>query len=376
MPERFSTVTDGDFEISSNVESADEMKEILGVGKAEEAAEPEEIEVRQTDGDGKKARDAKGKFVAKPIPPGAEPRRPEAQEAEEKAPAEEKKAIKPSPEAKEEAEAKVKEKEEREAAKAETQERIQQLLGDRKRAQEERNALLAEVRALREEVTRSREPQQAKPKHEALPDNPKDPRPKEDDFDNYAEFVEARARWAARQEYSGVRERAEVEQRARMYQAAIQQSMTNFFEKVNAAGGAKFVQEASFLQDMHPSFTLEQGERPGPMNALADEIIRSKDPIPLIRYLSNNEDALHRFSTVQNKAGFDRLMGKVEAAMEAEAQANTAPASIAYTPRANGPVRPVTGASSTTDGELDPDKTSFEEWFSKMNAREREARRR
>lgn len=203
-----------------------------------------------------------------------------------------------------------------------------------------------------------------------------DPKPVSDDFETYEDFVEARARWAARQEYA---ERETQSQQRRALEAVekqIHKRAVTFTEKMEAAKedpniGGKFKPE--FLEKflaLYPA-SLVPPEHRRPVHYLAEEVFNSAEAPRMLLYLQEHPDVIQRLVTL-HPADIVREMARIEARLDA---APTATASRPVNPQAKPPVRPVTGAPGTT-GEIEPtDDMPFDQWYKLRDAQERAKRK-
>lgn len=130
------------------------------------------------------------------------------------------------------------------------QTRIDELTREKHQTASEAATAKAEAAALKAELAALKAGKPAESKPDAKPavvEDPNDPRPAEKDYEDYAEFIEARAAWRARQEIKAERARAATDDQATARETARASAMdrgakayADFGEKVKAyedAGG-------------------------------------------------------------------------------------------------------------------------------------------
>lgn len=237
---------------------------------------------------------------------------------------------------------------------------------------QERERLAAENRELRAAHEARQREQPAAPKLErpTLPEDPSDPRPYETDprFKTYEDFVEARARWAARQEFSERRREAERQFMASARDQHIVGAIGAFNKRLDDAGDSFRDQIAPEVLALQPSFTMRPGERPTALTCIADELISSEHAPALMLHLSEHPEDLQRIAALSNSRDVSREMAKLEGRVSAAPAGNSE--RPATSSKAKPPVRPVTGSPTPASDDVDDD-TPFEVHFRKMNARDK-----
>ncbi len=196
-------------------------------------------------------------------------------------------------------------------------------------------------------------------------------KPTEEEYENYADFVEARARWAARQEYSQVANYAAQQHAEAKRTERIGKDVDAMIERVTAASpnwGQEFSQEVLSLT---PSFMLPAGGRVGGDNIVADEIVRSQHGPGLMAHFTANPTDLQRIASLRTPREIAREMAKLEARLDA---ATTGDSAKAESSKAKPPVRPVTGSPQDADPTEPTDDLPFDEWVRRANAKDRRAR--
>jgi hypothetical protein len=199
-----------------------------------------------------------------------------------------------------------------------------------------------------------------------------DPEPQEKDFETYAEFVKAGARWAARQEYRETQRQRQVYEQAERYAREVENHVQNWHKRVTEALPDAVDRIHPALLGLTPSYLLDQNQQPGPGNWLANEIIASEHSHGIMLYLTENEDVLQRIATLRTPRDIAREVAKIESRLEA------APAGTGSRPeasKAKPPVRPVTGSPNAADPLDVDDETPFEEHVRRMNARDFQKKR-
>lgn len=330
------TISDGGFTFESSGGDESAMRAAVTDQAAEKPATEQEAPAEAPKPD--KPRDSSGKFA----PKAAEP----ATEAEPPAEGDEKPTGKP-----------------RHDPKA----RMLQATQQAAEAKRERDAAKAELAAARAELEKIRaRSEQARSA---------DKEPTEDAFDNYSDYVTARARWAARQEYEERQVRSAQERHNEAQDKDRESRLRAFSEKLNGyiAEDPKFLDSLSpTVVNMTPISALPPGAKVTQANAVAEAILHSDDPRGLMRHLSENADELQRLTTLpMTQYQLTHAIARIEAKLEAAVTAGAAPK--VEVSNAKPPVRPVTGSPHTADGV--PDDAPFEEHYRAMNARERAERR-
>lgn len=257
-------------------------------------------------------------------------------------------------------------------------------------AKEAREAAAAE-RAKREEVERklaeaekarsapAPKPAEAQPQAPPAPrqDAPgADPQPKVEDFKEWEDYVEARTRWAARDEHRKLQQetlRQQVTQRAaHEYTKRVVDAATAFQGRIKDAGGDDFV--ASLHPDVAglklSEIARAHGEDITAHHVIADEIFTSEHGPALMKHLSDHPDEFQRLATLQTPRDIAREVAKLEDRLSAA----TAGTSVAPLPvsKAKPPVKPVTGSPHT---DVEPgDDDSYESHVAFHNAKDRRKR--
>lgn len=356
-----SATVDG-FTVASNSETADEIKENLGSEekpKDGEAPDPK-IEAKEKVS---KAASELGKEGGKASA--------EKRAAEAKGTAKEAKAEKEPKEGTDEPKEGTKEGKEKPLGKPHDDPRARMLDATRKEAEAKRQLaaarqdqerLASEVAELRAQVEKVTKPAEAAEKT--------DSKPEEKDYAEYADFVEARSRWAAKDEYSQLEQKRAVEQRARHYANQVRQTVESFRENLTKADVSERI--APEVLDLKPTFTLEANQRPGPENVLADEILVSPKGPDIMLYLSEHPDDLQGILRLGSAREIQRVVAILEtrigAAMPQPVVAQKLGAS-----QAKAPIKPMAGSVATTDDDLDDD-ASFDEHFKRMNSKDKSKR--
>lgn len=202
--------------------------------------------------------------------------------------------------------------------------------------------------------------------------------PKAENFKNYEDFVDARATYRANQAIEAriarMSQDAQAQEKAARYQSGVQTAVSRMSQKAEELRQSDAEEHASlmdFAAKFEPVIGMAPGTRPGPMNALGDEIIASSEPIEVLRYLRDNPDTLQRIATLRTSREVAREVAKIEDRIEARSQAQaaapagTAPKPVSQAPR---PVRPVTGGRTASDSSEPDDSMSDAEYFRRRMA--------
>lgn len=243
---------------------------------------------------------------------------------------------------------------------AEAQAELEHLKREREAASQKPQAPAARPEEPPDERRATEPPKRAQT---AAPAPADDPEPNADDFEDYAGYVKAQARWEARQEFRAQRERAAADEAKRATYKAFQDRI----EARKASDPDFFGRLDERVVELVPSRELDAGAQKGPANGLADFLIESDIPDLLIEHLYSKGNTAERdrlFSLHPIK--FFAELGRLSERLGAANPTATAPAE---TSRAKPPARPVVGGPPT--GELDVSKMSLSEYAKYREAQER-----
>ncbi len=245
------------------------------------------------------------------------------------------------------------------------QDRIAHVVWEREQARREAAALREQLAALQAQV---RDPQAPAPqpeaaeRHQAAPSDASDPPPLEDQFDTYAGFVAAQARWAARQQYRELMEHAQQQAEAQHADALRHTRASTFAERMQAASQAEpelLTSLSPEVLNLRPAMSLQPGERPDGGTAVADALLESEQPQQLMRYLSDHPDDLRRLRALHPMLAM-REVGRLEARLDAAPSGSVSQPSLS---QAKPPIQPVGRGASVPPGARDPkDISSLAEW--------------
>jgi chemotaxis protein histidine kinase CheA len=258
---------------------------------------------------------------------------------------------------------------EKEAEKSRSKQRVEEATRAaaeaKRQAAQERQARIALEQRLAALEARSAPPQGQQPqarteapqRPQAAPDD--DPQPKQEDFEDYGEYVEKRARWAARDEHRTAQRQSQAHSAARAYVDTIGGVVNKFHERLTTAGNgdrATFMEGISpVVAGLRPSFLLDEGEQATTHTAIADEIVDSEKGPQIMRYFTDNPDEFQRIATLRTPRDIAREMAKLEAKLDSATSGNP-PSSRppvskpAFSP-APPPVQPVTGMPNIAEGQ-------------------------
>jgi hypothetical protein len=212
--------------------------------------------------------------------------------------------------------------------------------------------------------------ERAQPKREAAPADSRpapasrdaapadDPKPKVEDFETYEDFVEAKARHAAREEFRTHQRKADAQGRAAAYWRGVETRADKFNERVAGVPGDDPQHQAKFdefmagistdVASLRVTADLKPGERPGPRNMIADEIFNSEQAPALMQHFTKHPEDLQRIAALRSPRDVLREMAKLEARVEGATAGNPPPtgrpmpkSDVSMAPP---PVSPVTGA--------------------------------
>jgi hypothetical protein len=198
--------------------------------------------------------------------------------------------------------------------------------------------------------------QEAPQRPQAAPDE--DPAPKQEDFEDYGEYIAKRARWEARQEFRERERQYHAQSAARQYADTIDGVVSKFYQRLETAGDGD---RAAFLQGispavagLRPSFLLEQGEVATTHTVIADEIVDSEKAPQLMRHFTDHPDDFQRIASLRTPRDIAREMAKLEAKLDGATsgnpQSSRPPVSKPATSQAPPPVQPVTGMPHIAEG--------------------------
>lgn len=179
-------------------------------------------------------------------------------------------------------------------------------------------------------------------------------RPKEEDFESYADFVDALTDWKVDQRDQKRQREYEAHQLAARHAAHIDGMVKGWngtLAKAAAADPEFMDYVAPALAEIGlPSRLLPEGERPDGRNWIADDLISAPDRAPdLLRYLTEHPDEHQRIAALSSPRAITREL----AILGRSAAATAGTGAAREVSKAHPPVRPVTGTPHTADSELD-----------------------
>lgn len=136
------------------------------------------------------------------------------------------------------------------------------------------------------------------------------------------DWMDARDTWRDDRRTAAEHTRSEAERRAQTHQ----QRATKFSDQVGERTKAdpKFLERISpDVLSLKPFSSLEAGERGGPMNAIAEELLDSPVATALMEHFTAHPDELQRLAGIRSPRELLREFGKIEARLE---QSHEAPA--------------------------------------------------
>jgi len=360
------------FTVTSNSESKESMEKVLAEDKEEHAEGEEDDEP-----DVSKAASALGKKGGEAAAKAKKEAAKEAKAAETK-------------EAKEKAEQAEKDKssDPRVSARARVEQATREAAEARKALQEEtrrRQEVEDRIRSIEARLgggsKQSGQPEGRPGPSASFPDDPGDPRPKSEDFETYEDFVEARARWASRQEYGQIAKKQEAERYARRVLEDMMQFGDDVKKQIDKAREAipDLVERTDpRLWNLMPSKTLAPGSRPTPLNVIADGLLQAQEGSPegfgamMLHFTEHPEEVagLIRLGQERGPIAILQSMARMESRITPAGQPHPIQAAVS---RAKPPIRPVHGSASVV--EEGSDDESFEAFVARENAAEQRRRR-
>ena len=244
------------------------------------------------------------------------------------------------------------------------QDEINALVRQRGDTQRERDAIAKELDALRAEKARLSAPATPLPMAAAtqpVPAAADDREPTEDQFNDYASFVKAQARWQAREAIRAFQEETRQQQEAQSRQQWQRQRDQQFAERLSEA--------ATRIPEFNVLVNREDIELSPPM---VDAIKDSPVAADLMLHMAHHPEDAQRIAALHPVLAFGE-MKKLEARLEFAADRGASTPAFTFS-KAKPPIRPVGSAPSRTvddpaDMEFGPD------YVRRMNQQERKARR-
>lgn len=234
--------------------------------------------------------------------------------------------------------------------------RVEQLA--RQRAEDRDRANAAERRA--DEIERRARAAEAEleklrgGKPEPVKEAPKaDSGPQEDDFEKYSDFIDARSKWVANQEYKTLREAEKEAEKRESFVRKEEEHYHKFRKDLNDAIEA----DPTLVDRISPDVVGLLPEGPvdpsKPLNSFGHlgQFIK-KYGVPAMEYFSNNLPEIQRLSTLHPEEFWMELGIIKDVLRKGQGAATTASVPDPRVSRAHAPVRPVT-ASATTGSSSD-----------------------
>jgi hypothetical protein len=180
-----------------------------------------------------------------------------------------------------------------------------------------------------------------------------EPEPKEEDFENYSDFVGAKARWQAVQVHAEARLKDQQE-------AVAQAQVQEFNSRVE-----RYMALADEFKKEHPDFDEVTGAEADPLSPfLRVAILESEIPAHVTYHLAKNPELYGRLNGMSDVVGLNREIGRLEAKLESQAPSDPATGGETQqrqaerkTTSAPPPITPVksTGSNVKDDGDMDYD---------------------
>jgi hypothetical protein len=237
-----------------------------------------------------------------------------------------------------------------------------------KREAQRQAARAAELERKLQEIERAKEKPEEKPEPKG--------RPKVEDFEDFDSYLDARDKhnreeWQ-REETEKAQERAAREHATKVVQY-IEHATNTYKSAIAEAGGPDFLaRQSQSVLGLSPSYLLDEGEKPGADNILADEIIRAGKKAPaLLQHLTEHDDDLQRILALRSKDDVRVEARLIVKGLSAATAGTSAKPRVSQAPP---PVRPVTGVPHTASDEPDAEKDDYDTYVRKANGRERRAR--
>jgi len=206
-----------------------------------------------------------------------------------------------------------------------------------------------------------------------------DGKPKEEDFETYADYVDAITDWKVERKLQE-RERSAQEQRqAHEYAQKAATSVRAFNKRMSDAVQADpdfwnrlDPRVDELLKGAEPSFNVPPGER-NQLNAVVDELIKSERPDKLMLHFSEHVEEFSRILSLGSRSEIARAVALIEGGLAGNGNGHAAPTPKQEASRAKPPVKPVTASAQSGSDEFSDDD-SYDEHVRKANAKERRGR--
>lgn len=271
----------------------------------------------------------------------------------------------PSPEASEAGKALNHRKRSLEGRKQTIQDEINLLVRQRGETQRERDRIAQELASLRAEKARLSPPQTPMPMSAAtqpVPPASDDQEPTEEQFNDYASYVKAQARWQAREAIRAFQEETRQQQEAQSRQQWQRTRDQQFAERLSEA--------ASRIPDFNVLVNREDIELSPPM---VDAIKDSPVAAELMVHMAQYPDDAQRIAALHPVLAFGE-MKKLEARLEfASGRSGSSTPTFTFKSQAKPPIRPVGSAPSRTVDDAS-DLEFGPEYIRRMNQQERKRR--
>jgi hypothetical protein len=222
---------------------------------------------------------------------------------------------------------------------------------------------LENERRSRTQPARDERPAPVQERREAKPAD--DPEPQEAEFDNYADYVKAAGRHAARTEFRERERQSQEREREVQRDRFVHKSLETFSERLTKRAEADdtFIDRTKdFATSLQPSFMRAQGAPLEGRHVAADCVIRSERAPELIEHFTENPDEFQRIASLRTvpdiRVAVANLEGYLRARSERPAAATADTSARRETSRAGTPVRSVAGTPNTEAGETDDEPLS------------------
>lgn len=242
-------------------------------------------------------------------------------------------------------------------------------------------ALEAELHAARTKAAPAQPPE---PAHVPAPAPATDLEPDPADTTKYPDgqfdrkYLKDQSRWEARQEMNDRDQQAHARAEASRRHDAESARFVKFSEGLDAAKQADpafFESVAPEVKALRPLAALAPGEKPGPLNALAEELLDSPAAPQIMRHLTAHPETLDAFRTCRSPREVLARFARLEAQFDAPAAAAT-PAPHPQTITAAPPPAPtLTGSGASSDPKAAALARGDFATFDNLDMAERKARR-
>lgn len=248
--------------------------------------------------------------------------------------------------------------------------RVEQATRAAAQAREEARLAREEAERYRQELEARSRPQDGPPEVDPFAE------PKEEDYEQYSDWVREHNKWAATMATMYTRYEMAQEMEARQREQALEARKAEIYggysEAIQSADEAILrAIPAEFVQGLIPTSELPPNYPVGPQNKMADEILRSERPAEVMHYIVTHPEVRERLENASSPRAIVREMAMIEARLGTVTPAVPAQRAVS---RAPAPLKQVSGVPHAADSPPSDD-APYEEHERYWNKRDAEMRR-